>query len=245
LTKRYNFYSLPNGADGWSVQTPLTLGDDGNFYGTANRGGANGGGSVFKITPTGQFTTVYSFCSVTNCADGSVPWVPVALGSDGNFYGTTWAGGGVNDGVAYQITPSGEDTTLHSFCSLLNCKDGILPDGGLMQATNGLFYGTTVYGGDRNCGNGNGCGVLYSISMGLQPYVQPKPAFAPVGKQIQILGNNLTGTTSVTFNGTAATFKVVSGTYILATVPGATTGPMEVTTPSRTLSSNVAFQVIP
>jgi uncharacterized repeat protein (TIGR03803 family) len=244
LTKLYNFYSLPNGADGWGVQSPVTLGNDGNFYGTTTRGGANGGGSVFKITPAGQLTTVYSFCSAINCTDGSVPLVPVAPGSDGNFYGTTWAGGFSNDGVAFQVTPNGEYSMLYSFCSQANCKDGLLPNGGIMQATDGLFYGTTIYGGNPICGNG--CGELYSISMGLQPYVQPKPAFAPVGRQIQILGNNLNGTTSVTFNGTPTTFKVVSGTFLTATVPaGATTGPIEVTTPTGTLSSNVAFQVIP
>ena len=247
LTNLYSFYSLPHGADGYEPQAPLTLGNDGNFYGTTTYGGTIGGGTVFKITPTGQFTTIFDFCSGSNCHSWT-PLAPVVLGSDGNFYGTTWAGGAAQDGDAFQITPTGGYTELYSFCSEGDCKDGYLPNGGIIQSTDGLFYGTTLWGGDVTCGNGvqAGCGTFYSISMGLGPYVQPRPAFAPTGRQIQILGNNLTGTTSVTFNGTPATFKVGSGTYILATVPaGATTGSIEVTTPSGTLSSNVPFHVVP
>ena len=82
--------------------------------------------------------------------------------------------------------------------------------------------------------------------MGLAPFVQANPNFGKSGQVIGILGNNLTGTTSVAFNGVPATFKVVSSTYIKAELPtGATTGAIEVTTPSGTLKSNVAFQVLP
>jgi uncharacterized protein (TIGR03437 family) len=82
--------------------------------------------------------------------------------------------------------------------------------------------------------------------LGLGPFVEASPNFAAVGKGANILGNKLTGTTSVTFNGTSSRFKVVSDTYIRAQVPdGATTGAIEVTTPNGTLKSNVAFQVVP
>jgi uncharacterized protein (TIGR03437 family) len=82
--------------------------------------------------------------------------------------------------------------------------------------------------------------------MGLGPFVEAQLNFGKVGRVVNILGNGLTGTTSVTFNGVAATFTVVSDTYIKATVPsGATTGTIEVTTPTGTLSSNVAFRVLP
>ena len=105
-----------------------------------------------------------------------------------------------------------------------------------MQATNGTFYGTTVGGGTAFGG------TVYSLSTGLGPFVAPRPNFGAAGQVITILGNNLTGATSVTFNGTSAKFKVVSDTYIEAAVPvGATAGTIEVTTPSGTLSSNVAF----
>lgn len=238
LTKLYTFYSLPNGADGWYARAPLTLGGDGNLYGTAERGGANKNGTFFKITPAGQFSVLYSFCALTNCSDGATPSGPIALGSDGNLYGTASGGGGADSaGTAYQITPSGQYTVLYTFCAKAGCADGAGPTG-LIQDTNGNFYGATQGGGSG--------GTVYSLSTGLGPFVEAEPGFGPAGKQVAILGNSLTGTTSVTFDGTPATFKVGSSTYLLATVPaGATTGPIEVTTPSGTLSSNVAFQVIP
>ena len=82
--------------------------------------------------------------------------------------------------------------------------------------------------------------------MGLGPFVEAQFDFGRAGQVVNILGNNLTGTTGVTFNGVSANFKVVSDTYLKAQVPtGATTGTIQVTTPSGTLSSNVAFQVLP
>jgi uncharacterized protein (TIGR03437 family) len=84
------------------------------------------------------------------------------------------------------------------------------------------------------------------LSTGLSPFVSALPAAGKAGRVVGIVGNNLTGATSVTFNGTPATFTVVSGTVIKATVPaGATTGTIQVTTPSGTLNSNVAFVVLP
>ena len=242
LTQLYAFYSLPNGADGWDPQAPLTFGADGNIYGTAVRGGTNKNGTLFKITPAGQFSVLYNFCSQTNCADGALPTGPITWGSDGNLYGTAGGGGNTNyAGTAYQITPSGQYTVLYTFCSLGGCSDGVGPSG-LIQGTNGNFYGATGGGGGQTCG----CGTVYSLSTGLGPFVEAKPGFSTVGKQVAILGNGLSGSTSVTFNGTPAAFKVGSSTYMLATVPaGATTGPIEVTTPTGTLSSNVAFQVLP
>lgn len=80
--------------------------------------------------------------------------------------------------------------------------------------------------------------------IGLGPFVAARSGFGSVGQVVTILGNNLTGSTSVTFNGTTAKFKVVSVTYIQAQVPaGATTGMIEVTTPTETLSRNIVFLV--
>jgi len=84
----------------------------------------------------------------------------------------------------------------------------------------------------------DGYGTAFSLSMGLAPFAQPRPSMGVVGTAVTILGNNLTGTTQVSFNGTAATHKVVSATEIATKVPsGATTGALTVTTPSGTLSS--------
>jgi large repetitive protein len=114
------------------------------------------------------------------------------------------------------------------------------PNGGVIQATNGSFYGTTELGGTDNQG------TIFEFSTGLGPFVETVPTGGKVGAKVLILGNNLSGTTSVSFNGTAAAFEVVSETEITATVPvGAATGEVEVTTPKRTLKSNVKFMVTP
>jgi uncharacterized repeat protein (TIGR03803 family) len=110
-----------------------------------------------------------------------------------------------------------------------------------MQDTNGKLYGTTMNGGT------NDEGIVFSLSLGLPPFVKTIPAYGVTGTKVNILGNNLTGASSVTFNGTPATFKVVNSAWIVATVPsGATTGTVAVTLPSRTLNSNnVEFTVLP
>jgi hypothetical protein len=89
-------------------------------------------------------------------------------------------------------------------------------------------------------------GTVFSLSMGLGPFVTMQPAFGKVGATVKIWGTNLAGASSVTFNGAAAVFKVVKSSEITATVPtGAGTGPVTVTTPSGTLASNQQFRVTP
>jgi uncharacterized repeat protein (TIGR03803 family) len=115
----------------------------------------------------------------------------------------------------------------------------------LVQATDGNFYGTTQNGGTfANCSIPSGCGTVFSFSTGLAPFVKVAPGSGNAGVAVTIRGTGLTGATTVTFNGKAAGFKVVSSTEIQATVPAeATTGNVKITTPQRTLSSNVPFQV--
>lgn len=136
------------------------------------------------------------------------------------------------------MTPSGTLTTVHSF----NGADGV--GGTLMQDTNGMFYGISPTGGAGYTNCTDCAGTVWSLSMALGPFVETLPTFGKVGVTIKILGTNLKSATSVTFNGTPATFKVISGSEITAIVPtGATTGEVQVLTPKHTLKSNVVFRV--
>jgi len=141
---------------------------DGNLYGTTTYGGTSsngaacsvGCGTVFKITPAGTLTSLYSFCSRTNCTDGSDPYAGLIQATDGNFYGTTYSGGANSNstycpagcGTVFKITTAGTLTTLYSFCSQANCADGYAPGAGLVQATDGNFYGTAGQGGAYGSG---------------------------------------------------------------------------------------------
>jgi uncharacterized repeat protein (TIGR03803 family) len=209
---------------------------DGNLYGTTAAGGSGSHGIVFRLTPAGKLTVLHNFCNL-NCAEGNSPLAGLVQGSDSNLYGTTYlAGNTYYAGSVFELATNGAFSTLYLFCSQGGCVDGDGP-GALTQATNGDFYGATS-GGGSSLG-----GTVFTLSASLGPFVKARPSFGSAGQTITILGNNLTGATSVTFNGTAATFTVVSDTYIQARVPsGATTGKIVVTTPSVTLSS-VAFLV--
>lgn len=232
-----------NGADGSYPSGPLVQAADGDFYGATVSGGAQSynRGTVFRVTAKGAITTLHSFCSATNCSDGYWPQAGLIQATDGNFYGTAEVGGVNGSGTVFQVTPTGTLTTLHSFAH----TDGQFPFAGVLQATNGNFYGATAEGGKSDCG-GYGCGTIFGVSVGLGPFVKTEPTSGKVGTSVVILGNNLTGSTAVSFNGTPATFTVVSSTEITATVPaGATTGALEVTTPTKLLKSNVAFRVTP
>jgi uncharacterized repeat protein (TIGR03803 family) len=155
LTTLYSFCSQTSCADGANPAASLVLGKDGNIYGITEIGGANGSGTVFRITPSGSLTTLYNWCAQTGCADGAYVNFPetgaFVQASDGNFYGTNDAGGTALAGTVFKLTPSGALTTLYSFCSQTACADGIYPTG-LIQASDGKFYGTTQFGGANRDG---------------------------------------------------------------------------------------------
>jgi len=241
-------YSLcPQGSlpctDGYGPESTLVQATNGDLYGTTYEGGANcpsnGCGTVFKITPSGTLTTLYSFCSQLDCTDGSGLVAGLIQATDGNFYGTTEDYENDGGGTIFKITPRGKLTTIYAFCSQIGCADGWEPLAGLVQDTNGTFYGTTNFGG------ANDAGTVFSLSVRLGPFVETQTTSGPVGGAVNILGSDLTGATSVTFNSTPQpAFTVVSRYLITTTVPaGATTGTVQVVTPSRTLSSNVPFRV--
>lgn len=252
LSTIYRFCTgYPDCSDGANPSSALVQGADGNLYGVTPRGGDRGeDGTVFRITPEGKLTTLYDFCSQSDCADGGHP-TGLSAGTDGNFYGTTADGGNITRscpsgcGTVFSITPSGALSTLHSF----DGADGSDPYGGLLQGTDGVFYGVTAEGGrnaSARCGFfDTGCGTVYSLSTALDPFVAFVRPYGKVGQTGGILGQGFTGTTSVSLNGIPASFAVVSDTLIKATVPpGATTGFVTVVTPSGTLTSNVPFRVI-
>jgi uncharacterized repeat protein (TIGR03803 family) len=173
LKTLYSFCSQSNCTDGYYPYGGLVQGTDGNFYGTTSYGGANNNdGTVFRITPSGTLTTLHSF----DGTDGYYPNAALVEGTDGNFYGTTTYGGANNnDGTVFKITPSGTLTMLYSFCMQSGCTDGENPyAAALIQDTNGTFYGTTQYGG------ANGDGTIFSLSVGLGPFVETQPTSGDV-----------------------------------------------------------------
>jgi uncharacterized repeat protein (TIGR03803 family) len=231
LKRLYSFTGLLNSGAGPAAG--LIQASDGNLYGTTELGG----GTVFKITLAGVLTVLHNF----NAPDYGVPLGALIQATDGNFYGTTWGTGiqGVcsnNDcGTVFKMTPDGTFTTVHSF----DKSDGMNPTSALVQGTDGNLYGVT-----RGFNGQHLYGTVFQLSLGLAPFVRTVPTAAYPGTTVFILGTDLTGATSVTFNGKAAAFTVVSETEITATVPkGSTTGTVQVITPSGTLSSNIAFKV--
>jgi uncharacterized repeat protein (TIGR03803 family) len=226
LTTLHSF----DGSDGSYPYGTLVQGGE-SLYGTTENRGPHGGGTIFKVNAHGGFATVYGF------GEGSslYPYDGLIQGTDGSLYGTT-SKGGLDVGTVFNIAPGDVVTTLHSF----DAGDGTNPMGGMVQSTNGIFYGTTRIGGADNYG------TVFSLSMGLGPFVKLVSASGKVGQTEGILGQGFTGASNVSFNGTAATFTVVSDTYVTATVPaGATTGLVTVTTPGGVLTSNGPFRVRP
>ncbi len=111
-----------DGADGAYPEAGLVQATNGDLYGTTFGGGADGYGTVFKITPSGTLTTLYSFCSQSGCPDGDEPAAGLIQATNGDLYGTTNEGGANcvsagGCGTVFKITPSGTLTTLYSFCS--------------------------------------------------------------------------------------------------------------------------------
>jgi uncharacterized repeat protein (TIGR03803 family) len=142
LTTLYSFTGLN---DGGNPGAGLAQGSDGNFYGTTEYGGTNDNGTVFQISTNGALTSLYSF---TGLNDGGNPRAGLVQGGDGYFYGTTHGSyGGPNYGTVFKISTNGALTILHSFTGNIRGDDGVMSSAGLVQGSDGNFYGTTAYGG--------------------------------------------------------------------------------------------------
>ncbi len=225
----YNFCSAVNCADG-AQPMAMTQGPHGGLFGVTYVGGSKNCGTAFRIGPQNHYSVLHRFTDVDVCN----PFNALTLANDGNFYDVlgTFSGGG----FIFQITPEGAFTSLYDFSC---CHGGYDPAGMLLQGTDGGLYGATLYNSNDCCS-----GSIFKFSNDLSPLVETVPVAGKAGQSVLILGNGLTGTTSVTFNGVAAAFTVESDTYIKATVPkGATTGTVSVVTASGTLNSNPQFVV--
>jgi uncharacterized repeat protein (TIGR03803 family) len=186
------------GADGASPEAALIQATDGNFYGTTSSGGTGGGGTVFKMTPSGTITILHAFTGGTT--DGSNPVAALIQATDGNFYGTTQQGGAVNAGTVFRMTFGGTFEILHVFTG--GTTDGAYPDAPLIQATDGNFYGTTSGGGGAPAH-----GTVFDSGLGTVFKMTPSAALTilhaftggdgayPSAPLIQATDGNLYGTT--------------------------------------------------
>jgi len=180
-----------NKTNGANPSAPLVIGPDGNLYGTTRSGGTNAfnnSGTIFRITPGGQFTSLVSFGGVSPL--GSGVYGGLVLGTNGLFYGMTYGGGTGYGGTIFQMDTNGNLTTLYSFSENDSYvyADGNGPEDTLVQGTDGNFYGTTTSGGDYNKG------TVFSFNL------PPPPIAAPVFQSVSQTGGVVTFTWSAVSN---------------------------------------------
>jgi len=213
------------------LPTPLLQADDGNLYGMTPSGGASANGTIYKLTLSGDYTLLYTFPDDIHASPDEL-----LEAGDGNLYGLRVGAYGLGGrSQVFRITKSGEYTTLITLPpGLCGCV--------LTLGSDGLFYGTTVASGP------DGSGGFFTLDVGLPkppPWAETfTPTAGPAGTQVLIWGRNLFSS-SVRFNGVEATAVSSSGSnYVWATVPpGATTGPITITTPAGTMTTRDNFTV--
>jgi uncharacterized repeat protein (TIGR03803 family) len=211
----HNFQTPPKGGD---PRAGLIRDSAGNLYGTAGGGGASGAGAVFKLSPAGKETVLYSF---SGGADGSYPAAGVIRDSAGNLYGTTQYGG-TGAGVVYQLDSSGHQTVLHTFTG---GADGGLPSAGVIRdSETGNLYGTTTSGG-------SGAGVIYQLDSSghetvLYTFTGGADGGQPIAGVIRDSAGNLFGTTSSGGMGAGVVFQLQSNNHerVLYTFTGGADG---------------------
>jgi uncharacterized repeat protein (TIGR03803 family) len=149
-------YRFTGGADGSGPNWPVTLDAAGNLYGYNfnTHSSDEGDGIIYKLTPDGAFSIVYTFCSLSNCADGSIPSGSLIFDMSGNAYGVTSLGGAFNLGTVFKLTPEGVESVLFSFPGGSN---GEVPVFKLTQDAAGTMYGTALGGASNS-------GILFAIT---------------------------------------------------------------------------------
>ncbi|HEV3059918.1 MAG TPA: choice-of-anchor tandem repeat GloVer-containing protein, partial [Vicinamibacterales bacterium] len=205
-------HAFTGGADGAQPYAAVVRGQDGNFYGTTRDGGLTNFGTVFRVTSSGEYAQLYQF---SGGADGGHPLAPLALSTDGNFYGTASVAGAFNAGTTFRITPAGSLTILHAFSGTDGTgRDGASPRGGLLQGADGAFYGMTFAGGTFGSGT-----IFRTLSDGttivLHAFTGSDGAH-PVAALIQGSDGGLYGTTSEGGAGTCSP----AGTAFRVTLAG-------------------------
>jgi uncharacterized repeat protein (TIGR03803 family) len=196
--KETTLHSFTGGTDGGNPNASLVRDAAGNLYGTAFSGGAFGGGTVFKVDTTGDFTVLYSFAAYPN--DGEAPFAGLIRDAEGNLYGTTSSGGVYFDGTVFKLDASGNETVLHSF----NGTDGLLPFAGLVADAAHNLYGTTFQGGTF------GGGTVFKLdAAGTETVLHSFSKGNPSAVLLRSAAGNLYGTAAVGGStGSGAVFKL-------------------------------------
>lgn len=217
FTKLADFTGTSGSAPG-SVPHALTLHSDGNFYGVTQAGGANGFGTVFKMTPAGVVSSLVNFSGTAGTRPGANPLGPLVF-SGNLLYGVTKTGGAGNAGVIFEVSTTGTWRSLGEFTGAAGTRPGANPAGGLMLNTDGALYGTTEFGGT------NGFGVAFKTTTAASPAFTTLRHFAdatgsqPCGTLVRGSDGLLYGTTANGgTNGLGAVFKIsTTGTYTVIT----------------------------
>ncbi len=149
LTPLVNF----NSNNGAAPFGPMIKGNDGNYYGTTSAGGTNNAGTIYQMTPAGALTTIASFDGINN---GAIPYGALYEDAEGNFYGTTSAGGTYDFGVVFKLNAGGALVPLVTF----DGTNSATPYAGMVPGADGQLYGTTSGEG------GGGYGTVFRVSLG-------------------------------------------------------------------------------
>ena len=211
-----NLYAFTGGADGAIPMGSLAQGTNGDLFGTAAAGGANGSGVIFRLSATGVFSNLHSFAG----SDGADPLAGLAWftsGSNTVLLGTTYAGGASNLGTLFKITPAGVFTTLHSFAGSA-ASEGANPYGNLTVGKDGMVYGTTFNGGASNAGMVFAYSMLTGNGTNLYSFTGGNDGANPRGQLVQDDNRELLGTTMFGgANGFGTVFKFKLVTSVLNT----------------------------